>query len=91
MSSTTTEVTTTKTCDMFQDDNKVMKFLGLFFLIWVVVWMILFSFNPYFVQKQVDGTTETVEKIPDPLSVFWSSLVLAIVIIIIIAIIYALL
>ena len=56
---------------------------------WIIIWIILFSFNPYFVQKTVetpDGEQQNVERANNTTYTFWVSFIIALIIIIIMAI-----
>ena len=93
MSSTTTDKTFTdtsnQTCMTSPSSDAIGMYFIIFFVIMAIVWILLFSFNPYITQKTVDtadGVQENVEKIPDPVKCFWVAFVVALIIIIIVAI-----
>lgn len=93
MSSQTLETTVTKTntdtCSSLKYDNDVGMYFLIFFVILTIIWIILFSFNPYFVQKTVetpDGEQQNVERANNTTYTFWVSFIIALIIIIIMAI-----
>ena len=93
MSSQTQENPVTKqgTCNTMDYNNEVGMYFLIFFVILAVVWILLFSFNPYIVQKTVeqspDGTDITIEKVADPVKCFSGAFLISLVIVIIVVII----
>lgn len=67
--------------------KQVSKYITLFILILVFVWVILFTWNPTSVQKVFEGAAEPVENAqPDPVKCFWGGAIVSLIVIILIGV-----
>jgi predicted secreted protein len=74
--------------DCYSTTNKsreASRFITLFIIILVFVWIILFTFNPTSVQKTVGEGEQPVENAPaDPVKCFWGGAIISLIVILLI-------